>query len=127
MLTLLLPGQTVTYYGEEIGMTNYANVSLDDSNDSKDEEDDLDDSKDQFRTPMQWDDSVSAGFSSNDSTYLPVNPDYLEINVKKQLHDSDSNLEAYKLLTRLRENPVFTRGDYNLSAVNDDNILILKR
>lgn len=131
MLTLLLPGQTITYYGDEIGMTNNANISWEETIDLKglerDEESYEDYSRDQFRTPMQWDDSISAGFSTNDTTFLPVNPDYTEINVKKQLHNADSNLEAYKLLTTLRENSIFTRGDYELSAVNEDNILILKR
>lgn len=131
MLTLLLPGQAVTYYGDEIGMTDHSNITWEESIDlkgfDKDEESYKDYSKDQFRTPMQWDDSTSAGFSSNDTTFLPVNPDFLEINVKNQTHDPDSDLEAYKLLTVLRENPIFTRGDYELSAVNDDNIFILKR
>ena len=130
MLTLLLPGQTITYYGEEIGMID-GNVTWDDTVDlralEKSEKEYEEYSRDPFRTPMQWDDTVSAGFSSNETTFLPVNSDYKEINVKKQLDDPDSNLEAYKKLSMIRENPIFTRGDYELTVVNDTNILILKR
>lgn len=130
MLTLLLPGQAITYYGEEIGMLS-ANVLWEDTIDIKgiEQTEDTYDaySRDPDRTPMQWDYSTSAGFSTNETTFLPVNPNYIEINVEKQSHDSDSNLEAYKKLTILRENPIFTRGDYELAAVNDDKVLILKR
>ncbi|CAB0037571.1 unnamed protein product [Trichogramma brassicae] len=111
MLTLLLPGQAVTYYGEEIGMVD-GDETLNDNT---------------YKTPMQWDDSISAGFSSNETTFLEVNADYKEVNVKKQLDDPDSNLEAYKKLAILRENPIFVHGDYELSTVENTNILILKR
>ncbi|KAL7301447.1 hypothetical protein TKK_0005887 [Trichogramma kaykai] len=111
MLTLLLPGQAVTYYGEEIGMVNGDEIL----------------NHNRYKTPMQWDDSISAGFSSNETTFLEVNADYKEVNVKKQLDDPDSNLEAYKKLAILRENPIFVHGDYELSTVENTNILILKR
>ncbi|OXU16792.1 hypothetical protein TSAR_002623 [Trichomalopsis sarcophagae] len=130
MLTLLLPGQAVIYYGEEIGMLD-TNVTWDDTIDiralDKSEENYDDYSRDPVRTPMQWDNTISGGFSTNDSTFLPVNPNYVRINVKRQLEDHDSNLMAFKKLALLRENPIFTRGDYDLDAVNDDNVLILKR
>lgn len=130
MLTLLLPGKTITYYGEEIGMSN-ANVSWDETIDikglvrKKKAYDDY--SRDPVRTPMQWDDTTSAGFSLNDTTFLPINPNYMDVNVEKQLHRSDSNLQAYKVLALLRESKIFTDGDYELTAVNDDKVLILKR
>ncbi|XP_014210272.1 maltase A3-like [Copidosoma floridanum] len=130
MLTMLLPGQVMTYYGDEIGMTN-GNVSWEETIDmraiAQGEDDYEDNSRDPFRTPMQWDDTTSAGFSLNESTFLPVGSDYLEYNVDKQLLDPDSNLLAYKRLAELRENPIFVHGTYDLTVVNDDKVLILKR
>lgn len=130
MLTLLLPGQAVTYYGEEIGMVN-GNLSREDTIDlralERPEENYEDLSSDPYKTPMQWDETISAGFSYNETTFLPVNPDYIEINVDRQLNDVDSNLEAYKKLSVLREGAIFTDGDYKLDVVNDNNVLLLKR
>ncbi|XP_058789954.1 maltase A3-like [Phymastichus coffea] len=129
MLALLLPGQAITYYGEEIGMVS-GNISREDSIDLtalEILEDSEELSRDSYRTPMQWDSSTSAGFSYNESTFLPVNPDYIEINVDKQLNDVNSDLEAYKKLAVLRQGPIFTEGDYQLDVVNEDNVLLLKR
>ncbi|KAJ8673179.1 hypothetical protein QAD02_004441 [Eretmocerus hayati] len=130
MLTLLLPGQTVTYYGEEIGMLN-TNISWHETIDIRGlerTEDTYDDySRDPFRTPMQWNDTTSAGFSDNETTYLPVNPNYVDINVDDELDQPNSNLRAYKRLALLRQNPIFENGDWELNAVNDDQVLILKR
>ena len=130
MLTLLLPGQAAVYYGEEIGMLN-TNVSWEDTIDLKalqeSEETYQESTRDPVRTPMQWDDSTSAGFSTNETTFLPVNPNYVKINVENQLQHADSDLEAFKRLAILRENPIFTQGDYELDAVNDDNVLVLRR
>jgi oligo-1,6-glucosidase len=60
--------------------------------------------RDHARTPMQWDDSPNAGFSSTQGeTWLPVNPNYKEINAKKEAEDPDSILAYYKKLLRLRK------------------------
>ena len=49
---------------------------------------------------MQWDDSVNAGFNLGTKPWIKVNPNYKEINVKKQLGDSDSLLNFYKKLLK---------------------------
>ena len=60
--------------------------------------------RDHARTPMQWDDSPNAGFSSTQGqTWLPVNPNFKEINAKKEAEDPDSILAYYKKLLRLRK------------------------
>ena len=63
-------------------------------------------SRDNARTPVQWDNSVNAGFSE-EQPWLPVNPNYKRINVASQIRDPESLLSYYKKLTALRKNPVY--------------------
>lgn len=63
-------------------------------------------SRDNARTPVQWDNSVNAGFSE-EQPWLPVNPNYKRINVASQIQDPESLLSYYKKLTALRKNPVY--------------------
>ena len=63
-------------------------------------------SRDNARTPVQWDNSVNAGFSK-EQPWLPVNPNYKRINVASQIQDPESLLSYYKKLTALRKNPVY--------------------
>ena len=71
--------------------------------------------RDNARTPMQWDDSLNAGFSTAKMTWIGVNPNYSRINVSQQDKDEHSILNFYKRLIRLRkDNDVFTYGIYDL-------------
>ena len=85
MLVLVLPGVSVTYQGEELGMTN-TNISWEDT---------LDPaglacgpqgysacSRDPERTPFQWNEELNAGFSTANHTWLPVNQNYHWLNVE---------------------------------------------
>ena len=63
-------------------------------------------SRDNARTPVQWDNSVNAGFSE-EQPWLPVNPNYKRINVASQIQDPESLLSYYRKLTALRKNPVY--------------------
>ena len=63
-------------------------------------------SRDNARTPVQWDNSANAGFSK-EKPWLPVNPNYKRINVSSQIQDPESLLSYYKKLTALRKNPVY--------------------
>ena len=63
-------------------------------------------SRDNARTPVQWDNSVNAGFSK-EQPWLPVNPNYKRINVASQIQDPESLLSYYKKLTALRKNPAY--------------------
>ena len=70
-------------------------------------------SRDNARTPMQWDDSKNAGFTDADTTWLKVNPNYVEINVKQAQEDPNSVLNYYKKLITLRKNDKsFVYGTY---------------
>lgn len=130
MLSLLLPGQAYTYYGDEIAMLD-TDVSWRSTIDplgcakGKDEYEYF--SRDPARTPMQWNSKISAGFSTNKNTYLPVHPKYIDRNVEIQQRNKRSNLKTYKELATLRKDPVFTDGDYEFASLNDEQVLVLKR
>lgn len=134
-----LPGIPFIYQGEEIGMSNVYYENIEDYNDldtlniyhksikegkSKEEAFKLAQiiSRDNARSPMQWDDSLNAGFSSC-SPWLKVNPNYKDINVKQQIGDPDSVLNYYKKSIHLRKNnPCLLYGDLKEVKTSDDVI-----
>ncbi len=63
-------------------------------------------SRDNARTPFQWDDSANGGFTSGEP-WLHVNPNYREINLAAQRNDPDSVWNFYRALTALRSNPEY--------------------
>ena len=64
-------------------------------------------SRDNSRTPFQWDDSKNAGFTTG-TPWLMVSPDYKRINAASQINDPNSLLSYYKKLTALRKNPEYS-------------------
>jgi alpha-glucosidase len=123
-LYLTLRGTPIMYYGEEIGMTN---------NDPKRKEDVKDPvgrigwpkeiGRDGERTPMQWNDTVNAGFSKA-TPWLPVPETYKTHNVASELEQSDSVLQFYKRILALRrQNRALLDGDYTALNPDDPNVL----
>ncbi len=127
-----MPGTSITYQGEEIGMTNVLYEDLEDFRDievfteyknfiergaSKLEAMQAlrDRSRDNSRSPMQWDDSLNAGFTKN-TPFMKVNFNYPDINVSKDQLDSNSILNTYKYLLKNRkkdkENIIFGKIDF---------------
>ena len=116
----MMKGTPYIYQGEEIGMTNAYFKSIDDYQDIEvlnaykelvqggfmEEEDFLDClkavSRDNARTPMQWDDSENAGFTTG-TPWLKVNENYHMINVKAALADKNSVFYYYQKLIQLRK------------------------
>ncbi|EFN81919.1 alpha-glucosidase [Harpegnathos saltator] len=130
MLSLLLPGQAYTYYGEEIAMLDAKvpwNRTIDPMGCFRGEKEFERFSRDPARTPMQWNSAKSAGFTMNDTTYLPVHPNYIYRNVEAQLAAKRSNLLTYKRLATLRKLPIFVNGDYEFATLNNKRVLVLKR
>ena len=77
-------------------------------------------SRDPERTPMQWSAEKNAGFSKADKTWLPVNPNYLEVNVEAQQSALESHLNVYKFLTQLRkEEPRVQVGFWDTMLENE--------
>lgn len=127
-------GTPYVYQGEEIGMTNLIFDSIDDYRDveiknlwrerviegGEDPETILHaihvKGRDNARTPMQWDHSENAGFTSGEP-WIQVNPNYKFINVAAQLKDENSILRYYqKLIAMRKENPIMVYGKYELVA-----------
>ena len=146
MLAILLHGMQGTpyiYQGEELGMTNavyeieeyrdietlnlyrerlekgYKEENIMDSIHAK--------SRDNARTPMQWNDGENAGFTDG-KPWMKVNPNYKEINAAQQVGDTDSIFGCYKELIRLRKNhPVFIDGDFRMLLNDNENIFAYAR
>ena len=147
MLATLLHGMKGTpyiYQGEELGMTN---VRFDDINDYNDIEslnmykdrlskgyshNEIMESiyakgRDNARTPMQWDDSENAGFTTG-TPWLAVNKNYDKINAKQCLQDENSFFNHYKKLIDIRKNnDTIIYGDYKLLCEDDENIFAYVR
>ena len=146
MLAILLHGMQGTpyiYQGEELGMTN-VQYDIEDYKDceiinmyherlekgySKDEimKSIYAKGRDNARTPMQWDDSANAGFTTG-TPWIKVNDNYDKINAKSQVNDPDSIFSCYKKLVQLRKDyPVFVDGKFTLLLEDDDNIFAYSR
>ena len=146
MLAILLHGMQGTpyiYQGEELGMTN-VQYDIEDYKDceiinmyherlekgySKDEimKSIYAKGRDNARTPMQWDDSANAGFTTG-TPWIKVNDNYDKINAKSQVNDPDSIFSCYKKLVQLRKDyPVFVDGKFTLLLEDDENIFAYSR
>lgn len=108
-----LPGVSITYNGDEIGMHDYDQFEHHDSRDPN-------------RTPMQWDKTTSAGFSTNETTWLPVNPDYATVNVEAEQAKEFGNLAFFKQLTAIRKDTAFSKGEF-LDMVYNRNVYMYLR
>lgn len=147
MLATVLHGMEGTpyvYQGEELGMTNVRFDSIEQYQDIEIRnmyrerlekgyaEKDIMESiyakgRDNARTPMQWDDTENAGFTTG-TPWLGVNPNYTEINARSQLQDENSVFHYYKKLIHLRkENSIFVDGDFTLLLPEDENIFAYVR
>ncbi|AOR22317.1 glycoside hydrolase family 13 protein [Clostridium taeniosporum] len=151
----MMKGTPYIYQGEEIGMTN---VKFENLNDYKDIEiinayNDLvvkkgrshdemmegiyDRGRDNARTPMQWDNSENAGFTTG-TPWIKLNPNYSKINVANQINDEDSIFNYYKKLIEIRKNnKIVVYGNYDLilddseeiyayvRTLNDEKLLVI--
>ena len=141
----MMHGTPYIYQGEEIGMTNVAFESITQYRDIETlnmyhafvEERGLDPhqvlrliharSRDNARTPMQWDDSPHAGFTSS-TPWIDLNPNYPAINVVAARADPDSIWHYYQTLIRLRrEHPIIVYGSYDLICAEHPQIYAFTR
>ncbi|MBM6753095.1 alpha-glucosidase [Mediterraneibacter glycyrrhizinilyticus] len=141
----MMQGTPYVYQGEELGMTN---VPFRDISDFRD----LDSinayhelvgqgvfteeammrylrykSRDNARTPFQWNDEENAGFTTG-TPWIMVNPNYKEINAREQMVRADSVFNYYKKLIRLRrENEIIVYGSYDLLLPDDPELYVYTR
>ena len=117
------------YYGDEIEMPTTEPTSKDQVKDPigitgwpKEK------GRDGERTPMQWNTSVSAGFSTNPHTWLPVAPDYKRVNVEVESKQPDSVFNWYKNLIALRRNnPALHDGTMKMLDIGNEQVLAWTR
>ncbi len=134
LLQLTVRGVPCMYYGEEIGMTdhkfpfgsaldpiphkfkwiprfifNMIHLTI---------------NRDEVRTPMQWDGTLNAGFSSAEKAWLPIHGNYKKINVEAQNIDTDSLLNTVRTLLKIRkEEPSLQEGSLELIRDLPDGVL----
>ncbi len=156
-LTLhLMRGTPYVYQGEELGMTNYHFTSLEECRDIEEinaykdlvtdrsiysDQEMLENisskGRDNARTPMQWDDSQNAGFTTG-TPWINVNPNYKTINAAAQVNDPNSIYNFYKQLIALRHaHDIIVYGEMDLlyedahdlfaytRSYNDEKITVL--
>ncbi len=144
----MMQGTPYVYQGEEIGMTNCPFGPIENYRDIESinayrelteaglrEPEELLSciaykSRDNARTPMQWDDSENAGFTTG-TPWIMVNPNYRQINVKSALADEDSVFYYYRKLIQLRRSSewseVIVYGDYDLLLPEDEAVFAYMR
>jgi len=123
-LYLTLRGTPIMYYGEEIAMKTTPPTRQEDVNDPIGRKGwPKEKGRDGERTPMQWDSSENAGFSSG-TPWLPVPPTYKTHNVADESKDPSSVLEFYKNVLKLRHtNEALMYGSYKAINVTDAKVL----
>ncbi|RNM14785.1 glycoside hydrolase family 13 protein [Nocardioides pocheonensis] len=137
-------GTPYLYQGDELGMTNYPFRTIEEFDDiesvnyfheSVRQGEDPDDvlarlramSRDNARTPMQWDDSPQAGFTTG-TPWLAVNPNHVEINAARQVGVPGSVFEHHRALIALRhEEPAVVHGDFTMLVPDDDQLFAFTR
>ncbi|KAF0111633.1 MAG: alpha-glucosidase [Chloroflexi bacterium] len=148
MLLLSLKGTPFLYNGEEIGMSDYL---ITDPKKFKDPLSTLyynldkkvmgapepnasltgaERGRDKCRTPLQWTNEPNAGFCpAGIEPWLPVNPDYRKgINVKEQEKQTDSLLNFYRFMLKVRrENPALISGEYQEIETDNQSVLVFYR
>ncbi|XP_059617630.1 maltase 2-like [Phlebotomus argentipes] len=130
-LEMGLPGVAVTYYGEEIGMLDNKAITWEETQDPQacnpqDPSRYQELSRDPARTPMQWDNSAYAGFSSV-TPWLPVNSNYGTLNLARQSGQDRSVYHFYKDLVAFRQVYDIIYGDYESKVLADDSIFAYRR
>ena len=143
-LLLTMRGGPCIYQGSEIGMTNVTFETLEEYDDvevvnlhrewkaaGKDTTPLLkavhQQGRDNARTPIQWDDSSNAGFTTG-IPWLKVNPNYQQINVREALADKASIFHFYKEMLAFRKsNPTLIYGDFKILATESEQVFAYKR
>ena len=116
---LTMPGVPFIYYGDEIGMRNVKDLVSKEGGYNRT----------QARTPMQWDESVNAGFSTAppEKIYLPIDPDEKRPTVNKSITDPMSLWHRVKELLKLRYDSPALEADAKLEVLLQDYPLIFLR
>ena len=145
ILLLSLRGTPSIYQGTEIGMTNVAFPSIDDYRDietinawkeAEEKGENLQallkgihkQGRDNVRTPVHWNDSPNAGFTTAAEPWIKVNPNYPEINAEAVLQQPNSIFYFYQRLLKMRKtHSTWVYGQYEMIDGNDTRLYAYKR
>jgi oligo-1,6-glucosidase len=137
-------GTPYVYQGEELGMTNAPFAAIEDFRDIESVNHYAEAiaagvapadvlaslramGRDNARTPMQWDGTEHAGFTTG-TPWIPVNPNHTKVNVEAAVADPDSVLHHYRRLIALRHaEPAVAHGDFHMLAADDDRVYAFTR
>ena len=141
-----LKGTPFVYQGDELAMTNYPFQRMEDFDDIEAKNGYKAEvltgktnaadyianlrkmGRDNARTPMQWDGSANAGFTSGSKPWLAVNPNYKEINAKEEVANPDSVYHYYQKMIELRsKSPALIYGDYKDLDPQNPNVFAYTR
>jgi oligo-1,6-glucosidase len=141
-----LKGTPFVYQGDELAMTNYPFQRMEDFDDIEAKNGYKAEvltgkttaadyianlrkmGRDNARTPMQWDDSANAGFTTAPKPWLAVNPNYKEINAKEEVANPNSVYHYYQRMIELRKNsPALIYGDYKDLDPQNTNVFAYTR
>lgn len=129
MMLLTLSGASVTFMGEEIGMLDVW-ISWKDTQDPQACNTNSSVywkySRDPERTPFQWNDATSAGFSTTNKTWLPISPDYKDVNADKEDKIDKSHLKVYEKLMKLRQTETLKYGSLYTESVNQNIFAVVR-
>jgi len=127
MLLLTLRGTPTMYYGDELGMLNVAIPPNRVQDPLEKNVPGLGLGRDPSRTPMQWDASEYAGFSTSEP-WLPISDDHVVVNVQSEDADATSALTLYRKLLQLRRtHPALAVGSYESVATTGDLLAYIRR
>lgn len=130
MLASVLPGIMVVYNGDEIGMVDRDftyGETVDPAGIHAGTERYQLKSRDPERTPFQWDDTTSAGFSSNSKTWLPVHENYRNLNLAAQKKAATSHYKVFQALIKLRKTSILQKGSVEMLLATDKVLAVVRR
>ena len=133
MINLLLPGTSIIYYGDEIGMNNNFNLTYEDLQDPYSQDPYCTQvqyekgeciCRDPSRTPMQWKNESNAGFTTNETSWLPVIDDYEIFNVENQ---QNYHLQSFRNISALRQTNAIKYGEIYFPFHDEDIFSFLRK
>ncbi|XP_039296338.1 maltase 2 [Nilaparvata lugens] len=118
MLSMLLPGTSVTYQGEELGQPDTL-IRRDQIKDPNNNGLGVLDVRDPQRGPFLWNDSENAGFTSRKKPWEPIHPSYWKLNLESQKVNENSHFRIYQRLAALRKHVTIQKGTLTTHVLSE--------
>ncbi|RZF46930.1 hypothetical protein LSTR_LSTR013242 [Laodelphax striatellus] len=126
MLSMLLPGTSVTYQGDELGQPDTL-IRRDQIKDPNNNGMGVTDVRDPQRGPFLWDDSENAGFTTRKKPWEPIHPSYWKLNVESQRLNDLSHFRVYQKLAALRKHITIQKGTLSTHVISESVFAFVRR